>query len=46
LEGVGTLGVNVKGRLIALATWNRQYKIKHSNYELNSEACDIRYKAH
>jgi len=28
--------------LIALATWNKQYKIKHSNYELNSEASDIR----
>ena len=28
--------------LIALATWNRQYKIKHSNYEVNSEGSDIR----
>jgi len=32
--------------LIALATWHRQYIIKHSNYELNSEASNIRYMAH
>jgi hypothetical protein len=28
--------------LIALAAWNRQYIIKHSNYESKSEASDIR----
>jgi hypothetical protein len=32
--------------LIALTTWNRQYIFKHSNYESNSEASDIRYIAH
>jgi hypothetical protein len=32
--------------LIALATWNKQYIIKHSNYELNSAASGIRYIAH
>lgn len=32
--------------LIALATWNRQYIMKHSNYEVKSAVSDIRYIAH